>query len=233
MAKDLEGLIRLAYRGWKRRQLKKPKIHPDEEEIASFLEGKLPLERKEEIKEHLILCEDCAESVSLGLTAKDALENKVPKALVDSVEKKLGIKSFVDLEIILKLKEKMLEVLKAGGEILVGQELVPAAVLRSRNIGEFKDEVIILKDFRDIRLEVRVENKAGKYFNVDIQAKDKQSKRVIKDLRVTLFKEDVELESYLNDSGSVIFEHVLLGKYRIEIADQEGNLASVLLEVRV
>jgi hypothetical protein len=72
----------------------------------------------------------------------------------------------------------------------------------------------------------------GKYFNVNIQAKDKQRKVLIKDLRVTLFKEDLELESYLNDAGTVIFEHMLLGKYKIEVADLEGNLASVLLDVR-
>jgi hypothetical protein len=93
--------------------------------------------------------------------------------------------------------------------------------------------VVILKDFEDIRVEIKIENKSGKYFNLNIQAKSKQSKELIKDLRVTLFKEDIELESYLNDSGSVIFEHVLLGKYKIELAGLEGNLASVLLDVRV
>jgi hypothetical protein len=49
---------------------------------------------------------------------------------------------------------------------------------------------------------------------------------------VTLFKDATELESYLNDSGSVIFEHVLLGKYKIELSDLERNLASVILDLR-
>jgi len=232
MAKDLEGLIKLAYRGWKRRHLKEQEAHPDEEEIASFLEGKLPLERSEELRQHLTCCEDCAEAVGLGLTAKNAPDNEIPVGLINSVKERLGVKTPQALEVILKLKEKALEIIKASGDILIGQELVPAAVLRSRNIGDFKDEVVILKDFKDIRLQIRVENKTGKYFNVNIQAKDKQSKTVVKDLRVTLFKEGVELESYLNDSGSVTFEHVLLGKYRIEIADLEGDLACVLLEVK-
>jgi hypothetical protein len=233
MPKDLEGLILLVYRRWKERHLKMEEDHPDEEALISFLEGKLPLEEAEAFKVHLTRCEDCAEVVGLSLTSSNTPDNELPVRLVNLAREKFGVKDAPALEIILKLKEKMLEVLSASGEILLGQEMLPAAVLRSRNINEFKDEVVILKDFKDIRVQIKIENKSGKYFNLNIQAKSKQGKEVIKDLRVTLFKEDIELESYLNDSGVVIFEHVLLGKYKVELADLERNLASVLLDVRV
>lgn len=232
MPKDLERLIRLVYRRWKKRHLKAEDAHPDEEIVVSFLEGKLPFEEAEELKAHLTRCEDCVEAVGLNLTSRDALDNDLPVELVNFAREKMGVKDAPALEIVLRLKEKMLEVISATGEILLGQEMVPAAVLRSRNINEFKDEVVILKDFKDISVQIRVENKSGKYFNLNIQAKRKESKEVIKDLRITLFKEDIELESYLDDSGSVIFEHVLLGKYKVELADLEGNLASVLLDMR-
>lgn len=233
MPKDLEGLIKLVYRRWKNRYLKTEEAHPDAEAIVSFLEGKLPLAEANNFKAHLIHCDDCAEAVGLNLNSSDAPDNDIPIGLVNFAKEKFGVIDAPALDIVLRLKEKVLEVLSTGGEILLGQEMVPAAVLRSRNINEFKDEVVILKDFEDIRVQIRIENKSGKYFNLNIQAKSKQSKEVIKDLRVTLFKEDIELESYLDDSGSVIFEHVLLGKYKIELADLERNLASVLLDVRV
>ena len=232
MPKDLEGLIRLVYRRWKYRHLKREETHPDGEALVSFLDGKLPLEEAEALKVHLIHCEDCAEIVGLNLASSDAPDNELSIGLVNLARENFGVKELPALEIVLRLKEKMLEVLSASGEILLGQEMLPAAVLRSRNISEFKDEVVILKDFKDIRVQIKIENKSGKYFNVNIQAKSKQRKEVIKDLRVTLFKEDIELESYLNDSGVVIFEHVLLGKYKVELADLERNLASVLLDVR-
>ena len=232
MAKDLEELIRLVYRRWKKRHLNEEGIHPDAERVVSFLESKLSLEEAEEVKAHLIHCEDCAEVVGLNLTSGVSDDN-LPAGLVNLAREKLGVKDISVLEVILRLKDKVLEVISSNGEILLGQEMVPAAVLRSRNINEFKDEVVILKDFEDIRVQIKIENKSGKYFNLNIQAKSKQSKEVIKDLRVTLFKGDIELESYLNDFGSVVFEHVLLGKYKVELADLDSNLASVLLDVRV
>lgn len=233
MSKDLEGIIKLVYRRWKKRHLKAGEVHPDEEVVVSFLEGKLPLEESVELKAHLTHCESCAEAVGLNLTSSLAPDDDLPTGLINFSREKMGVKDAPALEIVLRLKEKVLEVVSATGEILLGQEMIPAAVLRSRNINEFKDEVVILKDFKDIRVQIRIENKSGKYFNLNIQAKSKQSKELIKDLRVTLFKEDIELESYLNDSGSVIFEHVLLGKYKVELTDLEDNLASVLLDVRV
>jgi len=230
MEENLEGLIRLAYRGWKRRH--PDNSHLDEEDLAAFIEGKLSIERADEVRQHIIHCQECSEVLGLSLVAELAMENEPSFALVDSVKDKLGIKVLPALEIFLKLKDKAFELVKASGDILMGQELIPAGVLRSRNIGGFRDEVVILKDFENIRVRVRVENKTNEYFNINIEVKDKQSKTVIRDLRVTLFKEGVELESYLNDAGSVTFEHVILGKYRIDISDLDKNLAAVFIEVR-
>ena len=162
MPKGLEGLIRLVYRGWKKRHLEVQEAHPDEEAIASFLEGKLSLKENEAFKSHLMHCESCAEAVGLSLTSGDAPDNGIPLKLINFTKEKFGLKDVPALEIALRIKEKMLEIISASGDILLGQELVPAKVLRSRNISEFKDEIVILKDFNDIRVQVKIENKAGK-----------------------------------------------------------------------
>lgn len=232
MGQGIERLIRLVYKGWKSRHIDAG-AHLDEEDMAAFLDGRLSFEKNELVKDHLVGCHSCAEALGLSLKANVLGVNFLPDPLLNSAKEALGINIPVVVEIMLRLREKILEVLKSNGDVLVGQELVPASILRSRNLVDFKDEVVILKDFANIRVKVSVENKTGKDFNVNIQARDKHKKAVIKDLRMTLFREGVEMESYLNDSGSVTFEHLLLGKYRIEVADLEGNLASVLLEVKL
>ncbi|MDD2679641.1 MAG: hypothetical protein PHO03_02400 [Candidatus Omnitrophica bacterium] len=233
MSDKTEGLIRAVYRKWKKSHFREADAHPDEETFACFLEGRLSTEESECLKAHLAVCDDCAGIYALSLNAEAAELEEVPRELLDKARAALSLKDKPSaLEAFLRLKENILEIIKANGDILLGQELVPAALLRSREIKDFKDEVIILKDFQDIRLEVKIENKGGKYFNVMLQAKHKQAPYILKDLRVTLIKDDLELESYLSDTGMVSFEHILLGKYRLEITSLENRLASVILDVK-
>jgi hypothetical protein len=234
MQSKLEGLIKAVYKKWKAGQKAAEGSHPDEETLACFLEAKLSEEEMGRIKEHLISCDNCAEAFAFSLREEARDIKEVPEEILAVVKGLLIPKEQTALlEIILRLKEKALEIVNTTGDVLLGQELVPASVLRSRSIKDFKDEVNILKDFKDVRVEIRVENKGGKAFNLTIMVKQKQTQKIMKDLRVTLFQEDLELESYLTDSGSVTFEHVLLGKYRLEIANLENKLASVLLDIKV
>lgn len=234
MAERLEGLVRKVYRRWKK-GIKPGNSHLDEETLACFMDNCLEPDENERIKEHIIGCDECANIFALSLNAENAPEPKeVPKELLDKVADILKSKNKPDIfEIILLLKESALEMINATGDILLGQELVPAPVLRSRKIKDFKDEVTILKDFDDIRLEVRVENKAGKYFNVTVKARYKRDHLNFRDMRATLIKDGLELESYLGDSGAVAFEHILPGKYELELTSLTAKLASVVLDIRV
>ncbi len=187
----------------------------------------------ERINTHLISCDNCLETFALSINAQGADSPEVPQELEDKVRAILSLKEKMTiLEVILRLKENMLEVINSNGDILVGQELVPAPV-RSRKIKDFKDEVTVLKDFKHVQVEVRLENKGGKYFNLMIQVKKKHSQGLLKDLRVTLIKDGLELESYISDTGSVNFEHILLGRYSLEITSSADRVALVMLDVKV
>jgi hypothetical protein len=228
----MEKFIKTVYQKWKARQ--KPRgAHPDEETLACFLESRLTPQESEQVKAHLISCDRCAEAVALSLGIKEEAK-EVPQELLSRVRQGLFPETADSMmEIILRLKQKALELLSTTGDILVGQEFVPARVLRSRSIKDFKDEITVLKDFQNIRVEAKIENKGGNAFNVAITVKQKETQEVLKDLRVTLIKDDLELESLLTDSGSVTFEHVLLGKYKIEITDIEHKLASIMLDIKM
>ena len=166
MEDKIEGLVKTVYRRWKKRA-KAGEIHLDEEAFAGFLDGCLSPEENERIKAHLIACDDCARLLALSLNGEAEELKEVPGEVLDQAREILNLKSKpAVLEVFLRLKQDALEIINATGDILLGQELVPAPVLRSRKIKDFKDEVTILKDFKEIRLEVKVENKGGKYFNV-------------------------------------------------------------------
>jgi hypothetical protein len=234
MSDKLEDLIKDVYKEWKSQQPDRGGQHPDEETFVSFLENKLAPEEDEQVKTHFISCDRCAQVLALCIKLNVLEEKELPQGLLERVKNLVSsqIGSYI-LDIILKLKEKTLEIINTTGDVLVGQELVPAAVLRSRQVKDFKDEVTIFKDFQDIRVEIKIENRRAQAFNLTVVAREKQTQNIIKDLRVTLLKDDLELESYLSDSGGVVFEHVLLGKYTIEITTVSEKLAAILLDIKV
>ena len=234
MRDRLERMIGAIYKIWKADEPKTQEPHPDEETFTCFLEGRLSAKVNEGIKAHLIKCNSCAETFTMQAKLKAIEEKQVPEELLKRIKnlvKPEEDKSSV-LEVLLRFKEKAIEILNTTGDILVGQELVPAPVLRSRKIKDFKDQVLIFKDFKNMRVELKIENTGGGAFSLTVMAKEKPTQRIIKDLRVTLLKDELELESYLAGSGKVTFEHVLLGKYTVELSNIEQGLASILLDIK-
>jgi hypothetical protein len=231
MQNKSEELIKIAYRRYKSQNYGEDRAHPDEETMACFWEDKLSPAEKESLTLHITGCALCAEALALqAKILEDKEERPLPEGLVEAAKRASGIKEVFDL--VLRLKERVIEILNTTADVLVGQELVPAPVLRARQMKDFKDEVHIFKDFSDIRVEIKIENKQGKFFNLTVLAKEKQTERVIKDLRIALYKDEFELESYVASFGMATFEHVLLGQYKVEIATLEKKLASVLLDIK-
>jgi hypothetical protein len=233
MFNDFEKLARIIYRERKGAGLFMGRDHPSEESLASFLEDKLPANDKNMVLEHLLSCQVCAECLSVQLKIQPHLSLDVPVPLLEKIKNLVGQEISENLlEIFLKLKEKALEIIQTTGDVLLGQELVPAPVLRSRKISEFKEEVSILKDLQQIRVMAKIQNKSTQSFNLTITVKDKQSLNIDKNLRITLIKDDLELESYINDSGSSFFDNILPGNYIVEISRQGQREAVIDLKVK-
>lgn len=233
MFSHFEKIIRVIYREWKSAGRLINNEHPTEEALACFLEDKLAQVDRDLIQGHLLSCDICAEYLSTQLKIEPHLSKDVPALLLERVRKMIGsgVKENI-FEIFLRLKEKALEIIQTSGDVLVGQELIPAPVLRSRQINEFKEEVSILKDIQQIRVMAKVENKNTKSFNLTITVKDKQDQEGSKDLRITLIKDEVELESYISDSGGSVFENVPPGNYRVEVTQETRLVAVIDLKVK-
>ena len=236
MKDKMESIIQAVYQKYKAGLPRQESGHPDEETMACFLEGKLAKKEAEMIEGHIISCESCARSLLLQVTLDENNFQDVPLELIAKVKAGLNLapeKETDILEIFCRLKDNLLELLGTNGDVLVGQELMPAPVLRSRKISNFKDEITLLKEFADVIVEIKIENKSGAAFSLSVVAKEKQTSNIIKDTRITLLKGDLELESYLADTGKATFEHVLLGKYKIEIVNLEKKVASIILDVKI
>lgn len=234
MFNNFEKISRIIYREWKAANRYTGQDHPDAESLACFLEDSLPAADKRLIQKHALSCDLCAEYLSTQLKIQPHLGLDVPAPLLEKIGK-LAQESTREnlLEILIQLKEKALEVVQATGDVLFGQELVPALVLRSRKISEFKEEVSILKDLRQVRILAKIQNRGTKSFNLAITVKDKQSQKVYKNLRITLIKDGIELESYMVDSaGSSFFENILPGSYLVEVSRKGQKEAVIDLKVK-
>lgn len=234
MKGKIEALIKEVYKSWQSAQPEQGGSHPDEEALASLAEGRLSRGEADVLKGHLINCRHCSEALALSLEAQGGFEQvELPQEVLTYIKELLPARQNRSLlEIILRFKDKAIEILRTSGDVLLGQEVVAASLLRARKLNDFQDEVIIFKDFEELRVEIRIENKSRGSFDLNISVKDKQSQDAIKDLRITLIRDDLELESYLSGTGAVTFEHILLGRYKVEISSIESKLATVLLDIK-
>ncbi|MFA4993046.1 MAG: hypothetical protein WC571_03660 [Candidatus Omnitrophota bacterium] len=233
MLNYFEKIAGIIYREWKTSVRILNKGHPNEEALACFLEDKLPQTDRDLIQDHLLKCDICAEYLGTQLKIETHLSKDVPASLLERARKMVGgdVKDNI-LEVFLMFKEKALEIIQTSGDVLVGQELIPAPVLRSRQINEFKEEVSILKDLQEIRVLVKVERKGSKIFNLAVTIKDKQGGLIDKASRITLIKDEVELESYVSDTGTSLFENILPADYKVEVAQGSRILAVINLKVK-
>lgn len=230
----IEKIIKALYKRYKSLILRKEETHPDEEMMACYIEGFLGTQEVEYIKQHLLHCDKCAENFAAHASIEFNQNMEVPAGLMDNIKNQVGQEDKTSvLEILYRIKGSIIELLNTNGAALVEQELIPAPLLRSRQIKDFNDEVTILKDFAQMKAEIKIEKKEPSLLNFSVTIKERLNSRVINDLRVTLLKGDIELESYITDSGKVMFEHLPLGDYSIEISDVQHKLISILLNIKV
>ncbi|MDD5347421.1 MAG: hypothetical protein PHT59_02260 [Candidatus Omnitrophica bacterium] len=234
MDNDIEKTVKKVYKRWKGRLPPAGQNHPDEETLAAFAENKLSSKDADRLKSHMLSCPRCSQAAADGIRMLSVAPTEMPPGLARRSQELIvaEMQSSV-LELVLALRDKVMELVSSTGDVLVGQELVPAALVRSRKLSEFKDEVTVLKDFRDIRVEVKVRSPEPSRFTVTILARDKQTQRPLRDVRISMLREGLELESYLAQEGKVVFEHVALGKYSIQILSLKEKLATVTIDVKV
>lgn len=227
MASEIENFIKMVYKNYKNKGKQDNPACLDEEAIACFCEGRLPKSDSDKIREHILKCQRCAQVVSLyNLEIKS---EKVPSPeLLSKVKNLVSEKPSKNLlEMVLSISEKLLEIISTTGDIILGNEIIPLPVLRSRNIQELPQELTIIKEFQNLRINVKIEKKEKEKIKLNVFTFDRETLQPINGLRITLLKDEIELESYYATKGEVSFDKVGFGEYVIKVASLEQDLGMI------
>lgn len=236
MKHSFDELVRIAFTRWKMDQ-PLPQVHPDEETFCQALQGTLSHGELRAFQDHLAVCDACADIIAACLDTAAIGDAALPDELrefaaqaVDAVFPPQEV-----LEVSVRIKDAALELLKAVGDVLIGQEYVPAAVLRGRGPQEreFLGVLTLVRDCGQLRCQVIIERSAyrqasGLRLSVKVS---ERSGAACGQGRFTLVHDGRELESLCSDSGSAVFESVPQGKSRVVFEDANGRRAEISLEV--
>ncbi len=204
-----------------------------DEDLTVIVEGKTSEVERDKVFSHILSCQNCALLLKEHLLIMGDLDKKgmleTPQELIQAAMDLVGpgIASNM-LEVVLNLKEKVIELVKATGDVLIGPELIPVPVLRSQGKDDkFENKVKIVKAFDNVLIEVVVERKKPNICDIELRLTEKDLKRKAEGLRVTLMKDNKEIESSLIDEGKIIFREIKPDRYKISIMKEGKQLGAV------
>ncbi len=204
-----------------------------EEDITCLIDTHVSESARNTLLEHVLSCSRCAVSLREHLLVLNAIDKKgtleTPEAVVQAAMGLFNPEVGPNiLEIALNFKEKVIELIRTTGNILRGSQLVPIPVLRSqKEDNTFINEIKIVKEFNNVLTEVGVEKRKPELCDIEVRLTEKDTKSKIQDLRITLNKDDREIESCLVESGKVVFKDVRPGRYTITITKENQKLGIV------
>jgi len=208
-----------------------------EMDLSCIIDGKVSELERDKLLAHVLTCQNCAELLGTHLKVINAISNKetletpeeVVQAAINLYHPEVGVNF---LEVALNFKEKVIELVRTTGDILLGPQLVPVPVLRSHGEeSQFTNEIKIVKEFENILTEVGIEKKKPNICDVEIRLTDKETKKKMQGFRVTLSKNGKEIESSLIDEGKVVFKDVRPDKYVVLIIkdDKKFGIIEILI----
>ena len=236
---DIEKLLKIAYRKIKEETTVKPIGNClSEEDISYFIDNKMKESEGERFCAHILSCRKCADNLKNHLLSIKAMKEKEllepPAELIKSAQSLLDEEVGQNiLDVVLSFKERAIELVRTTGEVLMGQQLVPVSVLRSCGKDkELHNEIKVVKTFGDILTEVDIEKKRTDLANIVIRVTRKATNKKAEGLRISLVKDDRELESFLAEEGKVKFEEVKPNSYRILITKDNKKLGFVNISIK-
>jgi hypothetical protein len=208
---------------------------PPEETLCGYLEHGLPSDIQTLVEGHLAQCSSCAEQIILiKRVEEDRKMIQTPRHLINRAKNLVkGELSYSPLEIILRFKEDLCEIIRTTGDILQTAGLTPIPVAVRGDIGDERVSITkISKVFDFASVEVDIEKTNASTFLIKVATSDVPSKKPLNDLRVSLFKEKRELESLLTRKGIISFKDLTFSRYAIKIFKAQAIIGEILIDLR-
>lgn len=207
---------------------------PDTEMIACYIDGILSVAETQAINQHTAACKNCKEIFDVQQSVVELQKKEglltVPDYITERAKNFVSAQFGVNvLELIVKFTDKAIEVIRTTGDVLFGGELQPALAVRGQPRESATTQTIV-KVFDNIRVEVEVGRQKHELNRLILRVKDNQTETPLDDLRATLIEKDIELESYITQSGKAIFENIKPGKYFIRISKINIPIGLINLE---
>lgn len=227
---EFEQRLRGAYAAWKKSHAADGSAHPGDETFACFIDGMLSAEEEARVRKHILSCPSCSRELRAHLTMSFPAEDP-PRESVEKVRHALEQRLVASvMDVVVRWREMSLQLESSSGDVLVGQEFIPAGVYRSRQSPRRQETLTVYKDFQDVRIALRIDVK-GAAFSVTVSGKEKETQKAVAGLRISLARDDRELESFHSETGTVGFERVQAGKYTISVSARGKCFAVLFLEI--
>jgi len=208
---------------------------PDEERLAAFSEGRLSEADETEVVGHIARCGPCANAVLSLRTILSEPEKegaaKLPLSLIERA-RKLDPSGKGIMDVVVEFAKGAARLVKSSGDVVGG--MVPATDAVRGGEGQVISEnlVTLTKEFPPYSAEVDVEKVRDNTAEISIKLLDKESGSPAKGLRVSLFKEESELESTMLDAGFAVFQDLAFGHYRLDVTRVGEPVGRITLEMK-
>ena len=189
------------------------KLHPNEEMLADYLEGRLPDEVRDEMEAHLSACETCLEEL---IASGDLLRNRehrdlqavpsrVTEAAIDLINKRsLRAHGFPSAGL-----KRTLRGLLTSLRLPVFGDWALSPIRGTKTVVS-KDLIHMRKAFKDMAAEIQIEKMGDDKAHIRVNLVDDPQ---ITGVRVTLKRGEREVSSYPLGGGYVLFEDIPFGRY--------------------
>lgn len=205
-----------------------------EEQIACFLEGKLSTTERGEVDDHVLSCRKCGDILRDQMVILKAVSQEqqlsVPEAVIERAKGLVTEEAGPNiLDIVLTIKETALEILRTTGDILRGPEPIPLYALRGQEKGKDTDQVRVVKNFQEVLADIQIEKKKSRSTDLTIRVTEKTTKKKAQGIRVSLVKDNREIESRNVEGGKAKFEEVKAGNYKVILVKEDKKIGIITL----
>lgn len=209
----------------------------DDVAIACVVENKISKREEDKISNHIVHCRSCTEKLSAYLlTARDIAkegEVGVPSFLIERVQNLVAQKATMSdvLDIILEIKEKALELIQTTGDLLLGSQ--PALALRSKDESESKNSIHVMKSFDNFNADVEIDKRVSNSTDLILRLTEKESNKRAEDIRVSLLRNNREIESQILQGGKAKFEDIRPDIYKVVLMKDDKEIGIINVTMRV